>query len=205
MTNPHTTIIIPYNTDRGFLADALKSAHAQPNCTVIESHSPHTVGHNVNLVLRNIKTKYWCQLDEDDILTPNSVQNRIDALVLSGKRWIHGRAVNFFPNGQETPYTLTNPNVTFESCIRSNGIFGSSGLYETSLCEEVGFWDTELTTGEEWEWHLRLMKHGHMPAFCDSVVYRYRRHAGQKSLGAGVDQLARKRVHNEIRERYESK
>ena len=200
--NVHTTIIVAYNKDRGWLSQALKSAYSQPNCLVVESCSEMTVGHNINVILEHVTTPYWCLLDEDDLLTEDSVANRVFTIEQTGADFVHARAVNLWDTGEKTPYTLTNPHTTFDTCLNRNGIFGSSCLYRTSLRDKFGLWDAELWTGEELEWHLRILKGGAKIAFCDAVVYEYRRHLSQKSLGIGVDQMARKKAINEIKLKY---
>lgn len=203
MKNIHTTIIIPYKEDRGWLSQAVMSAESQLGCKVVHAHGPGNVCENLNKALREVTTEFWCQLDEDDYLTPNSVQSRL--LHLQDADFIHGRAENLYPDGRLTPYTLTNPNVTLQSCIKHNGIFGSSALYRTSLLDRFGLWDESLTTGEEWEYHLRLLSGGANLAYCPEVVYIYRRHDGQKSLGKWADQFKRREQINQIRERYETR
>jgi cellulose synthase/poly-beta-1,6-N-acetylglucosamine synthase-like glycosyltransferase len=195
------TIIIPYKEDRGWLDQAVESATSQYASTVVLSQGDGNVCQNLNKALVDVKTEFWCQLDEDDMLTTNSVRSRLAAI--GSADFVHGRAENLFEGGQRSPYTLTEPYTTFESCLRKNGIFGSSALYRTSLLDKFGLWDESLTTGEEWEYHLRLLQGGCRLAFCPDIVYTYRRHNKQKSLGTNVDQAARKRVHQLIRERYE--
>lgn len=203
MTNPHTTIIIPYKIDRGWLDKAIQSAESQPGCIVVPSLGDGNVCQNLNKALKDVKTQYWCQLDEDDMLTPDSVAARINAIGQAD--FIHARAVNLYPDGKTSTYTLTNPNVTLESCIKHNGIFGSSALYKTDLLDKFGLWDESLTTGEEWEYHLRLLSNGCKLAYSPETVYIYRRHEGQKSMGSWVNQFERKKQFDLIRKRYETR
>lgn len=201
MTNPHTTIIIPYNEDRGWLDKAIESAEAQPGCKVRPIKGDGTVGQNLNIELRQLTTEFWCQLDEDDLLTPHSVASRL--AYMKDADFVHARALNLYTDGSTSPYTMTNPHTTFKSCLDRNGIFGSSGLYRADLIDKYGYWREDLTTGEEWEYHLRLLSKGCRLAFCPDVVYLYRRHDKQKSLGVGVDQAKRKLIHLSIKKEYD--
>lgn len=194
----NTSIIIPYNHDRGYLSDAIRSAEGQG--VVIPYQSDNTVGHNINKAVEQVETEFICILAEDDLLTYNSVQDRVEAI--GSAPWIHARGVAFGP-GYEHPINWTLPDPTLEEMLVVNRICGGTQLYRTDLFREVGGYDESLKTAEEYEFHLRLISLGHDPAFVDSVVYKWRRHNEQKSLGSRTDQRERQQyIDEKVRAAY---
>ena len=173
------SIVIPYNKDRGFLDQAIKSAEGQGE--IILSQSDGSCAFNINEGVKRVKTPYFVILAEDDLLTHDSIKLRLKA-IKKGFRWIHGYA-SVFGRGYEMPYTVTIPDPTLEEMIRLNRINGGTVMYETELFREYGGFDESLWTAEEYEFHLRLMADGILPGFCDKVIFKYRRHDNQKSLG----------------------
>ena len=176
------SVIIPYNIDRGYLGEALNSIHQQTykDFEIILSHSEHSGGYNMNRGIEKAKGEYLKYLCEDDILTPNCLKDSLDAI--QGFDFIHGRGVNLHQNGVETPYTMTNPYAQLSSMLEQNGINGGTTLYRTEIFNKVK-WDEELFTGGEYDFNLKLLSLGYKLGFCDKVLYKYRRHDLQKSLG----------------------
>jgi len=194
------SVIIPYNEDRGFLREAINSVKNQTYpCELILSNSPATGGKNINNALKTITSDFWCFLSEDDKLTPNSIKDRLEAM--QEFDFIHARAEYF--GLENKPYSLTNPNITFESCLKNNGIMGGSVMYRTESTKGIYF-DEELWTGGEWYYNLLLLSKGKSLGFLDKSVYLYRRHSKQKSIGniSTEYQAKRNKVKEEIRCRF---
>ena len=193
------SIIIPFNRDRGFLSEAIDSATGQG--VIIESKSNGSVGRNVNAGISRVTTPYFCILAEDDLLTPNAIKDRLDAI--GSFDWIHSQGEAFTPDGHTHGFNWHNPKPTIEGMLKFNQIVGSTTLYRTDL-GRLFPWDETLITAEEYDFHLRLMYQGINPGYCDKVTFRYRRHTEQKSLGVNADQKERQRVVELIRKRYET-
>ena len=169
------SVIVPYNIDRGYLGEALNSIHQQTykDFEIILSHSPNSGGYNMNRGIEKAKGEYLKYLCEDDLLTPDCLQDSLDAI--QGYDFIHGRGVYLWENGTETPYTMTNPYAQLSSMLVQNGINGGSTLYRTEIFKKVK-WDEELFTGGEYDFNLKLLSLGYHLGFCDKVLYKYRRH-----------------------------
>jgi glycosyltransferase involved in cell wall biosynthesis len=193
------SIIIPYNKDRGFLSEAIESATGQGE--IILSKSDGSVGRNVNYGISLVKTPYFCILAEDDILPPDAIKNRLDAI--GSFDWIHSQGEAFTPDGHVHGFNWHNPNPTLKGMLRFNQIIGSTTLYRTDL-GRLFPWDESLITAEEYDFHLRLMYQGINPGYTDKITFRYRRHTEQKSLGVNADQKKRQEVVELIRKRYET-
>lgn len=177
------SVIVPYKTDRGYLGEALNSIHQQTykDYEIILSQSDNTVGVNINEGIKKAKGKYICYLCDDDMLTQNSLKDRVEFLDQNNFDFIHTYAY-WYQDGKTNHYGLTNPYTQFNSVLESNGIHGGTVMYKREIFEKH-LYNEELTTGEEWEFHLRILKDGYRLGFCDTYSYLYRRHSEQKSIG----------------------
>lgn len=198
--NKEVTILIPFNKDRGFLDEAIKSADGQAD--ILLSQSDGSCAHNINEGAKQVKTKYFVILAEDDILTHDSIECRYRTII-EGHRWIHARGA-IFGRGYEMPYTLTVPDPTVEEMLIINRINGGTVMYETELFLEYGGFDESLHTAEEYDFHLRLMIDGIMPGYCPSLVHKYRRHDKQKSLGRSTNQSARQKFIKDLVDKHKA-
>lgn len=179
------SIIIPYKEDRGFLGEAIASVHAQTYTGEIElicSQSPGSVGHNLNAGIAKATGSFIKYLCDDDILPPDSIALSVEAFK-PGIDFIHGCAENFWNDGRSEIYQPAFDRPTLAEMLRHNYLHGGSLMYRSSVFRKYGFFDASLWTGEEYDFNLRLLHAGATIGFCPRVLYRYRRHTGQKSLG----------------------
>jgi len=200
------SVIIPYKEDRGYLGEALNSIHQQTykNVELILSQSDNTAGYNMNRGIEKATGDLICYLCDDDLLTKNSIQDRVDYfLEYPNTDFVHGRGWKLLQNGSKYEYKLNDSRTTFKSCLINNGIMGGSTMYRKELLEEFKF-DEELWTCEEWELHLRMLKAGKKLSFVGKFCYIYRIHPLQKSIGnrSFEYQSKRDKVKDEIRNKY---
>jgi glycosyltransferase involved in cell wall biosynthesis len=198
-----TTIVIPYNKDRGYLSEAIASAKRQ-GCEYLPWHGDFRIGKNINDAMVNVKTPYVTFMAEDDILPEGSVFFREKALESSGADFVHGRGVLFFEDGREIAYQTKKKIPTLADMLVENQICGGTPLYKTELFHRFGGWDESLWTAEEYDFHMKLLAGGAKIGWCDRVVYNIRVHKGQKSVGVLDREYQRRRLDeiNMIRGRY---
>lgn len=199
------SIIIPYVKDRGYLDQAIESVYNQSfkgKIELIESKSNKSVGYNLNRGIEISKGKYIKYLCDDDVLTYNSIQDSVDAM--DDNDFIHGNslAIDSFGNDLIFNRYISNNRVTIESMLNSNKIHGGTLMYRRDVFDRFGLFDESLTTGEEYEFNLRLLSLGAKLGHCNRWLYKYRRHNEQKSLGIKANQLERIKIINEIKQRY---
>lgn len=192
------SVIIPYNIDRGFLWEAKMSVLKQTysEWEIVNAHSDGNCAYNLNMGLKKAKGEFIKILAEDDILPKNS----LSILVKEIERYdfIYGDGENF-GELDGWPERYYDKAVTLESMLRGNGINGGGCLYRTEVLRAVGGWDESLWTAEEYDLHLKLLKAGYTHKHIPEVVYRYRRHSGNKS---GRNREARHELINQIKQRY---
>ena len=154
----------------------------------------------VNKGLELSTGEYCTILPDDDTVRPNKL------VVLSRALDLHptAAAVYSLPHyfdrrGNDIPtplvlrrFLLENPVLTWEHVApdRRIMIHGTSLVYRRKICIDAGGWDTNLDTGEELEFHLRLLKLGHAFRAVDVVTTGYRVHHGCKSLVYRRDRTA---------------
>lgn len=201
------SIIIPYNKDRGWLNDAIYSVKEQtyPNIELILSQSPASVGVNLNYGIAKATGSFIKYLCDDDLLPPNSIEQSIAAFTGPEIDFIHGCATNFWMDiNKEEVYIPTVKRPTLSDMLEHNQIHGGTLMYRASVFRKFGFFDPTLWTGEEYEFNLRLLNSGAIIGYSPDILYKYRRHQQQKSLGnKNYDYQARRREAIEsIKNRY---
>ena len=198
------SIIIPYKEDRGYLDEALDSINQQTykDFEIILSQSEASVGINLNKGIKKAKGEFVCYLCDDDLLTPNSLKDRVEAFN-DDIDFIHSRGFMLWTDGNITEYRLTNPYAQFNSVLENNGIMGGSTMYRRELFDTYQF-NEELWTAEEWDFHLQLLSNNKKLHFVDTFSYIYRRHYRQKSIGniSSDYQAKRDKVKEEIKSWY---
>jgi len=209
---PKVSVIIPFNRDRGWLKDAIESVYNQTYEGEIhlltsdkvnpETHKGFTVSQNINEALKHphCQGEYEKFFAEDDLLTPICIEASVNAIIEQGCDFLHGNVFNR-KNGANYPYYPTHKFPTLETLIPQCYVHGLSLFYKLPLLKGVGF-DENLTTGEEWNLNLSLLKQGKKMGYVDKFLGIYRHHDEMKSLGKEADQAKRFIQHEAIRNRY---
>lgn len=208
------SVIIPYHQDRGYLFDAIESYEAQEftgtSELILSNNSNYSLGQNFNAGLAQAKGKYVKILPDDDLLTPNCLQDLFDKAEQEQADVVFAHALNF----NEGAHTGSNSQGLFApatedfsltSLLRENFIHGGTTLYLTAMVREVGGFDDTLWTAEEYEFHLRCLSQGYSFHYLPEVVFEYRLWPGSKSIGYRVSQKAKRdQAIAEIKARFEN-
>jgi len=203
MRKPEVSIVIYYNRDRGWLKDAIHSVEVQDysgEIQLIKSFNPKgTCAENLNAGIEAATGKYIKFFAEDDMLTPNCLKDSLKVLK-SGYDFIHGKAYNKFGTkiSPQAPYPV---NPTLADMIEKNRIHGLTLMYRAELLKENPI-DETLDCAEEYDLNLKLLSKGYRLGYVNQFLGIYRRHDLQKSLGKGIDQVARAKKIQKIIDRY---
>tara|TARA_R110002110_G_scaffold109787_1_gene273699 strand:- start:16 stop:663 length:648 start_codon:yes stop_codon:yes gene_type:complete len=209
------SVIIPYHQDRGYLFDAIDSYEAQEftgTSELILSHNPtFSQGQNINAGLETVNGKYVKILHDDDLLTPNCLQDLFDVAEREQADLVFSQALNL-NEGVKTWTTgvgdagLAAPTTTdfsFESLLNKNFIHGGTVLIRTEMMKAVGGYDESLSVAEEYDFHLKCLHYGCRIFYTPVVVTHYRMWPGSKSVQDRLTQKeAREKMVNEIKSRY---
>jgi len=217
MINPTVSIIIYFNRDRGWLKECVQSVnnlrYNGKIDLIVESNPNYNASQNLNEGIKKAKGKYIRYLSEDDLLPQYSIHESVLKLEESDADFIHGNAVNFwgypviYPEGhisfsgrteKQIP-TLLYPSL--EDMLIVNRLHGGTVVYKTEVLKENLF-DESLTSAEEYDVNLKLLKKGFKLDYANNFLYFYRRHTQQKSLGVGANQDERTKVREQIKSRY---
>jgi glycosyltransferase involved in cell wall biosynthesis len=203
---PKVSIIIPYNTDRGFLTKAVNSVYDQtyPNIEMVISHSDENFSTNLNDGIRRSAGEFIRYLCEDDILPPDSIAKSIRSFS-SPMDFIHGRSLSFDARSMANYIHIPNEkNPTLQSLLAFNHVANGSTIYRRRVFDLYGYFDPSLWTGEEYEFNLRILSMGANLGYCDDVLYYYRHHPLQKNLGNKDRKYQYKRMYaiSQIRDKY---
>ena len=192
------SVIIPYNRDRGYLDAAIQSVHDQTytNWELILEHSDKFFGANLNRGVAKSKGEYIKFLAEDDLLTPDSLAILTEGI--KGYDFVYSNAENFGEiDGWER--FSNDSTTTLKKMLEGNCIHGGTLLYRRDMFIEVGGYDEDLWTAEEYDFHLKLLKHGYKHRHIPGIVYRYRIHVDNKSQH---DRIVRSQYIEQIKKRY---
>ena len=172
------SVIVPYKENRGFLKKCINSIKTQTytDFELIEAHGPGTLPENFNNGLRQAKGEFIKMVQDDDWLPPDSLRHLADGIDVYP--WIVG---NVWQECGE-PYIYKPPHLDFESNLGQYAIHMGSTLYRRDMLEAIGGMDETLTTGEEYDMHLKLLSLGYAPGYIDKEVYHYRMWSGGKSV-----------------------
>ena len=203
MNNPKVSIIIPYNKDRGWLDNAIESVYNQTykgRIELIESKSDKGVSYNINRGIEKATGDFIKWLPDDDILTNNCIEDSVKAI--KNNDFIHGKAINFFENGLTTKHIPSVKYPSLKQLAYFNHLHGGTIFYRRDVFERFGMFDEKLWTAEEYEYHLRIISKGALLGYCDSFLFKYRRHDNQKSIGKHNRQAERQREIKRIKSLY---
>jgi glycosyltransferase involved in cell wall biosynthesis len=199
--NPLVSIIIPYSIDRGYLQQAIESVKKQTysNIELLIQNDNVNVSTNINNGIKRAKGLYIKYLCEDDYLTPNSIADSVEAI--QGYDFIHGVANNVHTNIVQVQVPRFK-QPTFNDMIYNNVIHGGTLMFRKDILDAVNGFDESLTCAEEYDLNLRLLDAGYKLGYTDKILYNYRRHDGQKSLGIGINQCERAQKIQAIRDKF---
>jgi len=177
------SIIIPYDKDRGFLSEAIKSCEDQDfdDYEIIVQQGFKSTSENINDAIEISTGEYIKLCGEDDILLPNCLTDLYNSI--AGFDVAAAHCINF-SDGYKKEVEITREikiPKDVNALAKRNTLHGLGMLYRRQALIDVGMFDEELDAFEEVELHLSLLYHGYSFVLCDSVVGRYRLHPHQKS------------------------
>ena len=198
------SVLIPYNKDRGWLKDCIASAENQNfdgTWEVIPYESDNFVGYNMNRAFEQSTGTWIKKLDEDDLLTPNSLQD-LFTFASGGYDWVWADSIQF--TDEEEWIFRSGRWFDLKDLKKRNCIHGGSGLYHRKTFIETGGWDENLWTAEEYDWHLLLTSKDYQRGYLPKVVYRQRMHPGSKyNIIVNERNAERIKLRRQIIARYE--
>jgi len=196
------TVIIPYNKDRGWLKEAINSV--PKDVQLLLSKGDGNWPQNFNKVFPQATGDYIKYLHEDDMLTPNCIEDSVKAIEEQEVDFIHGEVVEMFMNvGRGTKrYTSSIKVPTLQQLLNKNRIHSASTMYKREVFEKVGLFNEsdKMKSFEEYEFNLRCLQAGMKIGYCNSPLAYYRRHPAQ--IIRTVDRLSRKQNREELLNQY---
>jgi len=173
------TVIIPYKTDRGWLQQAVNSVPEGVQLLVSQGEGNWPA--NFNKVLDQAEGDYIRYLHEDDMLTPNCIDDSILAIEQQKVDFIHGNAIEIWEGSSKTRTYIppvTHPKL--KDMLQKNYIHSATLMYRREIFEKLGGFNEKLNTAEEYEFNLRCLKAGFKIGYCNTNLAYYRRHSLQK-------------------------
>jgi glycosyltransferase involved in cell wall biosynthesis len=187
---PQVSVILPTRDRAGCLALALRSALGQrevevevvvidegsrdgtrallagiedPRLRTIRHEEPVGVSAARNRGIAEASGPWVAFLDDDDLWAPDKLRRQLDAAAATGRRWVYGGEVTVdewlrVVDGAPPP----PPEKVVADLDRFDAVPGgtSSVMVAADLLEEVGGFDPDLATSEDWDLWIRLSRAG---------------------------------------------
>lgn len=118
-----------------------------------------------------------CTLDDDDLLMPNSLTDRVNAFD-DNTDVVWTGAIDIWEGGN---FKANHPVVVKQDIWNQDRIFINSMMYRKSIIDKIGYWfDSDLTSNEDWDFKIRCLKLCNCKPL-DIFSIKHRCHDGMRS------------------------
>lgn len=203
VTKKKVTVIIPYNIDRGYLKSAIASV--PETVQLIVSQGDGCWPQNFNKVISQAEGSYIKYLHEDDMLTPNCIEDSIKAIEEQGVDFIHGNAIQYSQRtGSQMIWIPPILFPTLNQLLEQNVIHSATTMYRKEVFEKVGLFNEtdNVRAFEEYEFNVRCLQMGMKIGYCNSTLAYYRRHS--KQLIKNTSRIQRKANKQKLIDQYKN-
>ena len=168
--------------------------------------SSSAVNFGVSEALKEVNPGFITVIHSDDLLTPDSLADRVELIKETGAGMIYTDSVHFFENGKSS-CLLSAPDYTDAKLLYDSLLKGKTIPYSTMLwgrdffLDKLNGYDPEINAAEDWDIALRsaqeLSKNGMRNASMHKVTAAHRYHdhnIGYKYLKDGTTWRCYKRI-----------
>jgi len=142
--------------------------------------------HAKNYAIERTRGDYITTIDADDLLTPDSLKNRLAALEAHPRAdWVHGRAMVFSDNPKNAkPEKMLYKRWRDVSAKGQRGMMYKSIHAQTVMVrrrfyENFGLYDEKMRFSADREMWLRAINQNSIPVYADGYICFYRTHKKQ--------------------------
>ena len=148
-----------------------------------------------NVGIRASSGEYITMIDADDVLTENSLYNRLNELIMHPNvMWVHGDALNYNEDG-DIEETYIRWNTTKRKQLLEQGwdlsrqyhhrlIHAQTVMMRREFYEQLGLYDETLRFSSDNEMWRRAIRFGYIPRYIPTPVAIYRAHPDRMSRSA---------------------
>lgn len=210
MKNPLFTIIIPFREDRGWLQNAIDSVENQTfsDYELIIQQGDHNQSKNVNNALKKASGQYIYILHEDDELYSDDTVEKLAYFIEEEEEAAQQHLTWFVGGAMDTNNVFYDSSFKdLETLLQNNTIHGGTCVYNTEKMRELGGFDETLSTGEEYDFNIRLWHSYGEPIYYNFISRYYRIEGQNKSLnfhGFESREERKEYLKNRIVKKYES-
>lgn len=130
------------------------------------------IGQSMNTCIREARGKYLAIWNVDDLRTPNSLAMQVRALEADPTASVSLGTYNIVSSfGESKGERVDNRSLPLEEHQRGMTI-GPFFMFRAALCDKAGLFDEQLKSGADFDFALRLLRHG-PPVFTDDSLGYY--------------------------------
>ena len=140
-----------------------------------QSYTRNTLLHEITDGLPRDKFKYVAFLDSDDYWTPTHLENSLRGLNKLNVDMVYSTPSFINENGESVvPYNIPiDQKITPDNILKQNSIHISSVVIKTDCVKEIGEFDSELDSIEDWDYWIRVINAGYKVSKLDGPTITY--------------------------------
>ena len=156
---------------------------------VIHLETSHGLGRARNIAIKNASNDWIAFQDADDLWEPTKLERQIQYLQ-ENPEWIgcHTGVVTFDKTGPKATYINKPSPLRVSDLLMGSQVTPPSLLIRKQVLVDLGMFDTNFRTSEDYEFSIRLAKSGNLLGFVPEPLIKVRRsnHGNLSSNGSRV-------------------
>lgn len=185
--SPYEILIIDDKSSDG-TREIIETQYGSKVTVITNTRGGLSAGRNIGF--EHASGDYIKVFDDDDVLSPNSLEAQFTALQSSGRAFVYSPYIKAEYNQKWVPtdvlmhcYPLPPQMNIHQFMIKGGILVLPSCLFTRDLIKKTGYYNETITTYEDWDYLWKLGMYEPYPAHCKDSLMAYRQHGFQMTHG----------------------